>query len=136
MRFRLTAPHVLTDCTILEAGVEVGDGTAVPWPHLPSFNMEPLDEEAVEAWRKRAEEKGGAWGNPIDRLPIHSSQTIDKPAPLFSVPIKSSVEQHPPGMYGAPGLTAQEAKALENDKRMAEAANAKAKALASKETEK
>lgn len=126
MRYRLTAPHVLGDCTILEAGVEVGDGTPWPWPYPPSFNMEALDEEAAVAWRKRAEEKGGVWGNPIDRLPINSSQSIEKPAPVFSVPTKSTVEELPKQIYGT-GLTAQERAAAENDLRLAMLANEKAK---------
>jgi len=51
MRYRLTATHYIGDC-LLEAGTEIGDGTAYAFrgadgkPLSPTPEMEPLDDEA------------------------------------------------------------------------------------------
>jgi hypothetical protein len=76
-KYRLLSQHFSEEDKLLEAGVEVGDGTSHKWTRPPSPEMEGLDEESkllVEEERIRA----GPFGlEPLNGLQMVGGQPGD-----------------------------------------------------------
>ena len=64
-RYKLLEPHYLNE-RLLEAGVEVGDGTSIPFIGRPSAYMEGVDDEG----KKKVEDRLKTFLHPNTSLPI------------------------------------------------------------------
>lgn len=146
MRYELETEHFLWD-QLLDAGTVIGDGTPYPIPDgfAPSAAMKPLDDEAVALTNETGKHKQN-WGRPEENLPISPragdnhpvvGRTINRqaqpiiPAPMDHLTSPSDMRPHETGPRPNPLVEralreANEARAAENDRRMAEEANLEA----------
>lgn len=152
MRFKLEAPHELPGSIYVESGTIIGDDSPYPmdmWgvdvngksKFVPSSAMIPLDDEALALWKETAKGKDN-WGRPVDAIPITPPVTQNRPQqPIIPAPIEHITHPNTLMPDQRPGdvttlldpeaaRVANEKRAEENDRRMAEESNMREKMLA------
>jgi hypothetical protein len=123
MKYELETQHYLWD-QLLEPGTLIGDDTVFPIPEgfAPSASMKPLDDAARELTNRTASKKEN-WGRPEEGLPISPVQ--NNSGIFVAGPGAGTINRNPqPIINGPVSLANAELIAAENDKRMAEEANA------------